>query len=284
VSRYRFIAEQRTAYPVRRLCAALRVSMSGFYAWLKRTPSRRAQANAALSERIRQVHERSRQTYGYLRVHAELRAQGERVGKHRVARLMAQMGLQTKGRRRFKTTTQRDARHRRAPNVLAGDFSATQLNEKWLSDITYIPTAEGWLYLAGIQDAFSRRIVGWSMRERPTKALVCDAWKLAVGQRGVPRLHHSDQGSQYTSDAYLRLLEQDQVVVSMSDVGRCYDNAMQESFWGTLKTECADRPFPSRAAARQAIFEYIELWYNRQRRHSALGYLSPAEFEQLHCP
>jgi transposase InsO family protein len=156
--------------------------------------------------------------------------------------------------------------------------------ERVVTDITYIPTAEGWLYLAGIQDAFSRRIVGWSMRERPTKALVCDAWKLAVGQRGVPRLHHSDQGSQYTSDDYLRLLEKDEVVLSMGDVGRCYDNAMQESFWGTLKTECADRPFPSRAAARQAIFEYIELWYNRQRRHSALGYLSPAEFEQLHRP
>ena len=284
MSRYQFIAEQRTAYPVRRLCAALQVSVSGFYDWLKRAPSRRAQANDRLAARIRDVHQTSRQTYGYLRVHAELRAQGERVGKHRVARLMAQMGLQTKGRRRFKTTTQRDERQRRAPNVLAGDFSATQLNEKWLSDITYIPTAEGWLYLAGIQDAFSRRIVGWSMRERPTKALVCDAWKLAVGQRGVPRLHHSDQGSQYTSDDYLRLLEKDEVVLSMSDVGRCYDNAMQESFWGTLKTECADRPFPSRAAARQAIFEYIELWYNRQRRHSALGYLSPAEFEQLHRP
>jgi putative transposase len=262
----------------------LRVSVSGFYDWLKRAPSRRTQANAALSERIRQVHERSRQTYGYLRVHAELRAQGERVGKHRVARLMVQMGLQTKGRRRFKTTTQRDARQRRAPNVLGGDFSATRLNEKWLADITYIPTAEGWLYLASIQDAFSRRIVGWSMRERPTKALVCDAWKLAVGQRGVPRLHHSDQGSQYTSDDYLKLLEAADVQISMSAVGRCYDNAMQESFWGTLKTECADRPFPSRRAARRAIFEYIEIWYNRQRRHSALGYLSPAQYEQLHRP
>ncbi|MDL1900315.1 IS3 family transposase [Anaerolineae bacterium CFX9] len=210
-------------------------------------------------------------------------AQGEPIGKHRVARLMAQMGLVTKGRRRFKVTTQRDEQHRHAPNVLAGDFTAQQPNEKWLSDITYIPTDEGWLYLAGIQDVFSRRIVGWSMSERPTKALVCDAWKLAVGQRGLPGLHHSDQGSQYTSDDYQRLLEKDQVTLSMSDVGRCYDNAMQESFWGTLKTECADRPFPSRAAARQAIFEYIEIWYNRQRRHSALGYLSPAEFERRAC-
>ena len=284
MTRYRFIAEARASYPVQRLCTVLQVSASGFYDWLKRTPGRRAQVNEALAARIRAVHETSRQTYGYLRVHAELRARGERVGKHRVARLMTQMGLVTKGRRRFKTTTQRDERHRRVPNVLAGNFTAQQPNDKWVSDITYIPTAEGWLYLAGIQDVFSRRIVGWSMSERPTKALVCDAWKLAVGQRGVPRLHHSDQGSQYTSDEYLHLLEKDQVILSMSAVGRCYDNAMQESFWGTLKTECADRPFPSRAAARKAIFEYIEVWYNRQRRHSALGYLSPCAFEQLHCP
>lgn len=284
MSRYRFIAEERVSYPVRRLCAVLQVSVSGFYDWLKRAPSPRDQANEALAGRIRAVHETSRQTYGYLRVHAELRAQGERVGKHRVARLMAQMGLLTKGRRRFKTTTHREDKHRRVPNRLAGDFTAQQPNDKWVSDITYIPTHEGWLYLAGIQDVFSRRIVGWSMSERPTKALVCQAWTLAVGQRGVPRLHHSDQGSQYTSDDYLRLLEKDEVILSMSDVGRCYDNAMQESFWGTLKTECADRPFPSRTAARQAIFEYIEVWYNRQRRHSALGYLSPAAFEQLYRP
>lgn len=284
MSRYRFITEQRASYPVRQLCTVLQVSTSGFYDWLKRKPSCRAQANAALAERIRAVHARSCQTYGYLRVHAELRAGGERVGKHRVARLMAQMGLKTKGRRRFRVTTQRDALHRRAPNLLAGDFKATQANDKWLSDITYIPTQEGWLYLAGIQDAFSRRIVGWSMSERLTKILVCDAWHMAVGQRGTPRLHHSDQGSQYTSEDYLSLLETADVQISMSAVGRCYDNAMQESFWGTLKTECADRPFPSRAAARIALFEYIEIWYNRQRRHSALGYLSPCQFEQLACP
>jgi putative transposase len=284
VSRYRFIAEQGANYPVRQLCSVLKVSASGFYDWLKRKPSCRAQANVALAERIRAVHVRSRQTYGYLRVHAELRACGERVGKHRVARLMRQLGLQTKGRRRFRGTTQRDDQHRRAPNLLAGDFKATRPNDKWLSDITYIPTQEGWLYLAGIQDTFSRRIVGWSMRERMTKELVCDAWRMAVGRYGTPRLHHSDQGSQYTSEAYLSLLETAEVQISMSAVGRCYDNAMKESFWGRLKAECADRPFPSRAAARKAVFEYIELWYNRQRRHSALGYLSPAQFEQLASP
>jgi putative transposase len=284
VSRYPFIAQQQADYPIRRLCAVLKVSVSGFYEWLKRKPSQRAQANEALAARIRAVHEGSRQTYGYLRIHAELRAAGERVGKHRIARLMAQMNLKTKGQRRFKGTTQRDNRHQHAPNVLAGNFTASQPNEKWLSDITYIPTDEGWLYLAGIQDVFSRRIVGWSMSDRLTKSLVCDAFNMALGQRGAPRLHHSDQGSQYTSHDYLCLLAKAKVQISMSDVGRCYDNAMQESFWGTLKTECADRPFRSRAAARRALFEYIEVWYNRQRRHSALGYLSPCAFEQLACP
>jgi len=230
------------------------------------------------------VHEHRRQTYGSLRVHAELCANGERVGKHRVARLMRQMGLQTKGRRRFRVTTQRDDQHRRAPNLLNSDFKAARPNEKWLCDITYIPTQAGWLYLAGIQDTFSRRIVGWSMSERLTKELVCDAWRMAVGRYGTPRLHHSDQGSQYTSEAYLSLLETAEVQISMSAVGGCYDNAMKESFWGRLKIECADRPFSSRAAARKSVFEYIELWYNRQRRHSALGYLSPAQFEQLACP
>jgi transposase InsO family protein len=283
MSRYRFIAEQRGNYPVRQLCRVLKVAVSGFYAWMKGQPSQRAQANAALSERIRQVHEHSRQTYGYLRIHAELSASGERVGKHRVARLMRQMGLKTKGQRRYRVTTQRNENHRRAPNLLQGDFKATVRNDKWLSDITYIPTQEGWLYLAGIQDAFSRRIVGWSMSERMTKELVCDAWRMAVGRHGTPRLHHSDQGSQYTSNDYLHLLEAAEVLISMSDVGRCYDNAMQESFWGTLKTECADHIFASRAAARAALFEYIEIWYNRQRRHSALGYLSPAQFELLAC-
>jgi putative transposase len=150
--------------------------------------------------------------------------------------LVRQLGLKTKGRRRFRTTTQRDETHRRAPNLLQGDFRAVRPNDKWLSDITYIATHEGWLYLAGIQDAFSRRIVGWSIGERLSKALVCDAWHMAAGRYGAPRLHLSDQGSQYTSHDYLKLLEGAAVQISMSDVGRCYDNAMQESFWGTLKT------------------------------------------------
>jgi transposase InsO family protein len=278
VSRYRFIAEQRQAYSVTRLCAVLSVSESGFYAWLQRPASQHSQRDQQLSRRIEAIHADSGQTYGYLRVHAQLRADGERVGKHRVARLMRQAGLRVRQPRRFRHTTQPDQRHAPAANVLAQDFSANAPNQKWLVDITYIPTREGWLYLAGVLDVFSRRIVGWSMSQRLDKTLAVDALTMALRQRGKPQLHHSDQGSQFTSHDYLALLAG--VTLSMSGVGRCYDNAMKESFWGTLKTECADRPFPSRAAARRALFEYIELWYNRQRRHSALGYLSPVAFEQ----
>ena len=206
------------------------------------------------------------------------------VGKHRIARLMTRMGLKTRGHRRFRVTTQAKQHRIAAPNLLAQDFSATRPNQKWLVDITYLATREGWLYLAGVLDTYSRRIVGWSMRERLTEPLVCDALQMALAQRGAPGLHHSDQGSQYTAHAYLALLEKAQVQVSMSGVGRCYDNAMKESFWATLKRECADHTFSTRALARQAIFEYIEVWYNRQRRHSALGYLSPCAFEQIAHP
>ncbi|MGQ9890165.1 MAG: IS3 family transposase [Aggregatilineales bacterium] len=280
MSRYRFIRQETDNYPIRRLCAVLEVSHSGYYAWLKRGPSQRAQANERLSQEIERVHRDSRSSYGYLRVHAELRAQGWRVGKHRVARLMRQKGLKARYKRPFRVTTRRDERHSPTPNLLKGDFSASSLNDKWLADITYIPTREGWLYVAGLLDACSRHIVGWSMSERMTTQLVIDAWQMAVGQRGLPRLHHSDRGSQYTSSEFRSFLEQAGVQVSMSDVGRCYDNAMKESFWSALKRECADHVFVTREAARRAIFEYIELWYNRRRRHSALGYLSPAEYER----
>ncbi len=178
-------------------------------------------------------------------------------------------------------TTQSNPRRTPAPNRLAQDFSATRPNQKWLVDITYIATREGWLYLAGVLDTFARRIVGWAMSERLTEALVCDALHMALVPRGAPDLHHSDQGSQYIRHDYLALLEKAHIQVSMSAVGRCYHNAIKESFWATLKRECADNIFLTRALARQAIFEYIQVWYNRQRRHSALGYLSPCAFEQL---
>jgi putative transposase len=278
VSRYAFIARERHTWPVERMCRVLGVSVSGFYDWLKRTPSQRAQANTELTQRIRVVHEQSRQTYGYLRIHAQLHAEGVRVGKHRVARLMRQAGLRPGSVKRRRVTTQADERQAVAPNVLAQNFHAQRPNQKWLVDITYIATREGWLYLAGVLDVFSRRVVGWSMSERLDRSLPMNALKMAIQQRGLPELHHSDRGSQYTSAAYLQLLKQ--VTVSMSHTGHCYDNAMAESFWGTLKTECADRVFDTRAAARLALFDYIECWYNRQRLHSALGYRSPVAFEQ----
>lgn len=281
MSRYQFIADHRQTYPIQRMCAVLGVAASGFYDWLRRKPSSRQQANEALGQRIRDIHAKSRQTYGYPRIHAELQAAGEQVGKHRIARLMSRMGLKTRCQRRFRVTTQANSRRTPAPNLLAQDFSATRPNQKWLVDITYLATREGWLYLAGVLDTYSRRIVGWSMSERLTEPLVCDALNMALAQRGTPDLHHSDQGRQYTAHAYLALLAKARVQVSMSAVGRCYDNAMKESFWATLKRECADHTFSTRALARQAIFEYIEVWYNRQRRHSALGYLSPCAFEQL---
>lgn len=278
MSRYAFIARERTTWPVTRMCRVLAVSESGFYAWLKRTPSRRAQADVRLSLRVREVFARSRQTYGYLRIHAQLRAEGERVGKHRVARLMRQAGLRPRSLRRRRVTTRSNPTRPAAPNELAQDFRATGPNQKWLVDLTYLPTREGWLYLAGVLDVFSRRIVGWSMSTRLDQTLPGDALQMAIQQRGRPRLHHSDRGAQYTSAEYLRLLTG--VTLSMSRTGHCYDNAMHESFWGTLKTECADHPFPTRAAARLALFDYIECWYNRQRLHSALGYRSPVAFEQ----
>jgi transposase InsO family protein len=282
MSRYQFIASERSHYPVVRMCQVLEVSVSGFYDWLQRETSQRAQANAALTGRIRTVFEQSQQTYGYLRVHAQLRAEGERVGKHRVARLMRLAGLRPRSVKRRRVLTQPAASREAAANVLNQDFSATGPNQKWLVDLTAILTREGWLYLAGVLDVFSRRIVGWSMSDRHDASLPASALKMAIRQRGRPKLHHSDRGSEYTSAAYLVLLEG--VTISMSHTGNCYDNAMKESFWGTLKTECADHVFPDRATARPAVFDYIERWYNRQRLHSALGYRSPVAFEQAAGP
>ena len=278
MSCYTFIARERNTWPVVRMCRVLEVSVSGFYDWLKRPPSPRAQADEQLTRRIRAVHERSRQTYGYLRVHAQLRDEGVRAGKHRVARLMRQAGLKPRCVKRRRVTTCPDTAQAAAPNVLAQNFHAERPNQKWLVDITYIATREGWLYVAAVLDVFSRRIVGWSMSHRLDRALPAAALQMAIQQRGLPELHHSDRGTQYTSGDYLQLLKN--VTLSMSHTGNCYDNAMHESFWGTLKTECADRTFDSRAAARLAVFDYIECWYNRQRLHSALGYRTPVAFEQ----
>jgi len=236
-----------------------------------------------IHQHIRQIYEQSRQTYGSPRIHAELQAQGQSVSRKRVARLMRLNGIQARRKQRYKTTTKRHPDTIPAPNLLAQDFTATTTNEKWVADITYIDTCEGWLYLAAILDVYSRKIVGWSMSKRLQTSLVEDTLIMAIGRRDLPDrlIHHSDQGSQYTSHDFSVLLRQYAIQVSMSGVGNCYDNAMMESFFATLKTECVTERFETWQQARQLIFEYIEVWYNRCRRHSALGYLSPEQFEQL---
>lgn len=282
--KYRFIAQHRHEFAIRLLCRVLAVSTSGYYAWLQRPVSQRQQANQQLREHIRCFHERSRGTYGSPRIHADLLEMGFRCSRKRVARLMRLAGLRARCRRRYKVTTQTAARQQVAPNLLSQDFSAERVNQKWLADITYIATRQGWLYLAAIMDAFSRRIVGWSMSKRLHTQLVKDALRLALGRRTVADdlIHHSDRGSQFTSDDYRALLRKHNIHVSMSASGNCYDNAMMESFFATLKTECVTEPYATRPIARHNVFEYIEMWYNRQRRHSALGYLSPLAFEQQH--
>lgn len=280
--RFAFIDQHRAAYSVQQMCDVLQVSCSGFYAWCKRPISQREQANEELVVEIRRLHQRSRETYGSPRIHADLRDMGFFVNRKRVARLMRINGIQARRKQHYKITTKRHETRSVAPNLLAQDFKAASVNEKWLADITYIDTHEGWLYLATVLDVYSRQIVGYSMSNRLQEQLVEDALLMALGRRnlGSDLLHHSDQGSQYTSEAYLALLQAYGIHVSMSGVGNCYDNAMMESFFATLKTECVVECFATHLQARQTIFEYIEVWYNHYRRHSALGYLSPVQFEQ----
>jgi transposase InsO family protein len=269
------------------MCAVLGVSSSGYYDWRQRSASEREQANDRLLAAIRREHEASRQTYGSPRIHAALRRQGFEAGRNRVARLMRENGLVGRSpQRKRPRTTQRAEGARAAPNLLAQDFSASRPNQVWLADITYIETLEGWLYLAAVLDLYARPIVGWSMAAHLQATLVEQALLLALGQR-LPDpglLHHSDQGSQYTSHLIQSLLAEHGIQVSMSGVGNCYDNAPMESFFGTLKTECASSPFATRAQARQAIFEYIEVWYNRQRLHSSIGYMAPMDYERQFHP
>jgi putative transposase len=277
------MAAHESQYSVKSMCQMLGVSRSGYYAWHKRPASQRAQANERLLVRIREEYQLSRKTYGSPRIHAALRKKGVTCSRKRVARLMRLDHMPARrARKRLPRTTQRNLEAIPAPNLLNQDFSSPAPDRKWVSDITYIATAEGWLYLAAILDLFSRRVVGWAMDEHMEASLAQQAWNMAVSQRcpSAALLHHSDQGGQYTSDLYLQSLAAHHCQVSMSRVGNCFHNAAMESFFSTLKTECADQPFDTRAQARTTIFEYIEAWYNRQRLHSSLGYLSPAEFER----
>lgn len=281
--KFQFIATQQDEFPVRRMCRMLRVSASAYYAWRSRPPSLRESHDAALLAEIRRVHERSRQTYGSPRIHAELRAQGNPCNHKRIERLMHQHAIRARQPRRFHRTTDSLAGLPAAPNRLNQEFHAGTPNQVWTADITYLDTVEGWLYLATVLDLFSRRVVGWAMAEHMETSLVREALQMALTQRhpAAGLLHHSDRGRQYASAEYQALLAAHGVECSMSRRGNCYDNAVHESFFGTLKSECADGRFASRTAARQSVFEYIEVWYNRQRRHSALGYVSPHEFEQV---
>jgi len=277
------MSEHTQEFSIEQMSRVLSVSRSGYYAWRRRTPSRRAKANAALVERIREAYQASRRTYGSPRIHATLKRQGEVCGRQRVARLMRLEGIVGKTpRRRRPVTTQADTANPVASNYLAQNFKAEQLNRKWSADITYVETADGWLYLASVLDLCSRKVVGWSMADHLEASLVEDAFHMAFAARCPDEtlLHHSDRGSQYTSLAYQTLMTKARCQVSMSRTSNCYDNAMMESFFATLKAECVTAPFESHAQARTAIFEYIEVWYNRQRLHSSLGYLSPVEFEQ----
>jgi len=279
--KFAFIAAEK-AFPVALMCKVLSVSRSGLYAWKKRRPAKRRLSAARLRAAIRAVFARGRGNYGSPRVHAELRAQGIVAGLNQVAKLMRVMGLAAKRRRRFRATT--DSKHSlpTAPNTLARSFEQEAPNVAWVTDITYVATREGWLYLAVILDLFSRRVVGWAMSDRITRQLTLDALDMALKKRRPPRglIHHSDRGSQYASHDYRRALAQRGIACSMSRKGNCWDNAVAESFFATLKTELVHHEdFVSRARARTAIFEYLECFYNRERLHSHLGYISPIDFE-----
>ena len=270
-------------FSVAALCRAVQVTRSGYYAWRGRGPSERQQENAGLLRQIRRFFERSKQTYGSVRILRDLREDGFACGKHRVARLMRAAGLRAVVAPRFRVTT--DSKHAlpMAENLLDQNFGASEANVKWAGDITYLWTREGWLYLAVVLDLFSRRIVGWSMQSRLDRSLVVNALQSALGKRRPEAglLHHSDRGSQYASLDFQKALSTRGILCSMSRKGNCWDNAVVESFFGTLKQELVNRcHFATRDVARQEVFEYIEAWYNRQRRHSSLGYVSPAEFER----
>jgi putative transposase len=281
MSRFRCIAVEKAHHPVAVLCRVLEVSTSGFDAWMKRPPSDRARADRALTARIRSVHQASRGTYGAPRVHAELRAQGTPVARKRIARLMRTAGLAGCRPRRFVRTTVAD-RAAAAPDLVQRQFTAAAPDQVWLTDITYVPTNDGWLYLAAILDAYSRRVVGWSLADHLRTDLVLGALAMALQARQpAPGLiHHSDRGCQYTAAAYTTVLAAHGLRQSLGQPGTCWDNAVAESFFATLKTELVHRQrWTTRQQAKTAIFEYLEVFYNRQRRHSSLGYQSPAEFE-----
>ena len=281
--KYIFIRDNRGAFPVSSMCQTLGVGSSGFYSWLKRPESPRSLKNRRLLMEIKMVHQKSRKTYGSPRIHAELSESGHACSRYRVARLMRQHGIVSKHKRKFKVTTNSVHSFPIAENLLQRRFDVFRPGQCWVSDITYIPTLEGWLYLAVTLDLFHRKVIGWSMGRWITRQLVIDALNMAIKNGGLKSglIHHSDRGVQYASNEFQALLKTHGIQCSMSRKGDCWDNAVAESFFHTLKVELIHgKTYNTRQEAKTAIFEYIEGFYNRQRRHSYLGYLSPDEYEK----
>ena len=301
--RYPFIEQHRGVFAVRAMCRVMQVAPSGYYAWRQRSKSSanasphnesgQSRANRRLLVHIRRIHQESFKTYGSPRIHAELNASGQACGVNRVARLMRRHGIRARQKRRFKTTTQACPSLPVAPNLLERDFAADAPNQKWAADITYIWTHEGWLYLAVVLDLASRRVIGWAMQRTLEQSLATSALEMALtrrrpgsrpssgpSERAHSLIHHSDRGSQYASTLYQALLARQRITCSMSRRGDCYDNAVVESFFGTLKTErIHHQTYQTRSQAKADVFAYIETWYNPRRRHSSLGYLSPVAYE-----
>ena len=280
--KYATIERSRQRYSIQMMCRLLGVSRSGYYAAKTRPESSRSKQDRELMSEIKRVHAKSRGVYGSPRVQAELAAEGHHAGRHKVARLMRLARLRGCPKRRFRVTTQRDLRHAVAKNLLKQDFAADTPNQRWVADITYISTRQGWLYLAVVMDLYSRRIVGWSMSRWMSRRIVVDALKMAVDARqpAGSLIHHSDRGGQYTSDDFRDELAKHGIECSMSSSGNCYDNAVVESFFGLLKRERVNRVrYRTRDEARADVFDYIEVFYNRKRRHGYLGNISPADYE-----
>lgn len=281
--KYCFVDNYREAFRVKKMCKVLKISKSGYYRWRRQEPSMRQQENEILLDHIEAVYEHSRGTYGSPRVAIELKERGIPCGKNRVVRIMRENGIRAKMKKKYKATTDSRHNHPIAPNLLLKGKQPVS-DAIWASDITYIPTDEGWLYLAGVMKLGYRKIIGLSMKDRLTQELTIDALKQAIGREKLTSglIHHSDRGSQYACKEYQNLLQEHGILPSMSRKGNCYDNAYMESFFHTLKTELIyGKRFKTREEAKLSIFEYIEIFYNRMRRHSALGYKSPAEYERM---
>jgi len=281
--RYAFIGRHVAEFPVTVMCRVLKVSRGGYYAWKLRPESPRLSQDRRMAVTIAAIQQMVKRVYGAPRVHRELKARGEKVGRKRVARLMKQNGLQSRCRRKFRVTTQSNHSHAVAPDLLQRNFTPVAPNQAWVADITYISTRQGWLYLAVVLDLYSRMVVGWQLSTRISRRLVLDALQMAVARRQPTAVlvHHSDRGSQYASGDFLRQLDAHGIRPSMSRKGNCWDNAVAESFFASLKTELDQQgPFQTREQARTEIFEYIEVFYNGIRRHSTLGYVSPRDFER----